>query len=82
MHRIDIETLREVLKGAENMVAFYSDADEKRRANDALVAAGLGPIHSEFSIEWGLQQRARHQRHVECLKSVIAMVEAMQAEAA
>lgn len=77
VHDINLDVLREVLAGAESMVAYYSGGDEKARQNAALVAAGLQPIHSESSLEWDLRQAAEKRLQVECLRAVIALIEGL-----
>lgn len=69
---IDIEVLREVLTGAERMVRHHQADDLKRQQNEALKAAGLPTIHSEFGGKWASDEAARYSRQAECLRHVIA----------
>lgn len=78
---IDMTILRDVLAGAETMVAYYSKGEEKIRQNEALKAAGLKPMHSESSLQWDVDQAAKKRREAECLRAVIAFLEGESARA-
>lgn len=69
---IDIAALIEARDHHEMLVASYGKAEQKRRQNAALEAAGLPPMHSESSLKWDVEQLAHHQRIAEVLRQVIA----------
>jgi hypothetical protein len=79
---IDLNTVREMRANAENMVRHYGNAEQKQRQNEALVAAGLPPLHGDASLQWDIDQGRKYARFVEACDAILAHFGADQAEAA
>lgn len=79
---VDLETVREMRASAESMVWYYGNAEQKQRQNEALIAAGLQPLHGEAALQWDIEQGRKYARFVEACDAILAHFGADQAEAA
>jgi acetyl-CoA carboxylase carboxyltransferase component len=69
---IDLNTVREMRAHAETLGRYYADTAKKRAQNDALIAAGLAPLHSESALKWDEESAAKHARFVETCDAILA----------
>ena len=69
-----IEAVADALTSARSMVQYY-DAGPKRAQNAALVAAGLAPLHSESLFAWDDEHKAKYERRIAALESLLTLMQ-------
>jgi hypothetical protein len=80
---IDLDALGEALAAATTMIAYYAkDRADKAAQNAAMEAAGLKPLHGDYTITWAAQHEASYRKQADALRAVLSHFGADQAEAA